>query len=229
MGKTIMAVGGHIGDMELTAGCVLADRALKGDKVITVALTAGERGNPKHITESAYREQKVREAEEFSALLKGEAVVFPYPDGELPDSEQVRFEVADLIRKHRPDYIFTHWKNSMHKDHANCHKIVVDAAFLAAVYNGPKLTEKPAWAPVYFAENWEDREGFEPYIYIDCSDGYELWTEGLKRHWFIMNSPSFRYYDYYTHLSFVRGCLSRCRHAQCFNIESYQKYIKKEL
>ena len=52
----------------------------------------------------------------------------------------------------------------MHKDHANCHKIVVDAAFLAAVYDGDKLEGEKAWAPVYFAENWEDREGFDPYI-----------------------------------------------------------------
>ncbi len=39
-----MAIGGHIGDMELTAGGVLATASLKGDKIITVALTGGERG-----------------------------------------------------------------------------------------------------------------------------------------------------------------------------------------
>ncbi|MGB4180354.1 MAG: PIG-L family deacetylase [Bacilli bacterium] len=229
MSKTIMAIGGHVGDMELTTGCVLAHQALKGDKIVTMALTAGERGNPKDVPVSEYRKQKVREAFEFARMLKGEAIVFDYPDGELPDNEKVRFEVAAAIRKYRPNIIFTHWKNSMHKDHANCHKIVVDAAFLAAVYDGDKLEGEKAWAPVYFAENWEDREGFDPYIYVNCGDGYELWTEAIKKHWFIMNSPSFRYYDYYTHLTYVRGCLAKYKHAQCFNVFGYQKFTKMEL
>ncbi len=38
MSKVFMAIGGHIGDAELTSGCVLATQALKGDKIITVAL-----------------------------------------------------------------------------------------------------------------------------------------------------------------------------------------------
>ncbi|MFR7880484.1 MAG: hypothetical protein ACLU5J_02655 [Christensenellales bacterium] len=41
MGKTILAIGGHIGDMELTAGGLMATNALNGGKNITLALTAG--------------------------------------------------------------------------------------------------------------------------------------------------------------------------------------------
>lgn len=44
-----MAIGGHIGDMELTAGGTLATMALEGHRIITVALTAGEKGNPPHL------------------------------------------------------------------------------------------------------------------------------------------------------------------------------------
>ena len=42
--KTIMAIGAHIGDMELTCGGVLCTMALEGAKIVTVALTAGEKG-----------------------------------------------------------------------------------------------------------------------------------------------------------------------------------------
>ena len=51
MGKTILAIGGHIGDMELTAGGLMATNYLDGGKNITLALTAGERGNPPHLTQ----------------------------------------------------------------------------------------------------------------------------------------------------------------------------------
>lgn len=224
--KTFMAIGGHIGDMELTTGCVLAHQAVHGNKIITVALTAGERGNPKGMTSKDYRVQKVREAQEFASMLNGESIVLDYPDGELPDDENVRFQVAQIIRDYRPSVIFTHWKNSMHKDHANTYKIVRDAAFLASVYDGDRLTGERCYAPVYYAENWEDREGFDPYFIVDCSDGYDLWCQAISKHWFIMNSPSFRYYDYYTHLTFVRGALGKYKHAQCFDIEGYQKFQK---
>lgn len=224
MAKTYMAIGGHIGDMELTCGCVLADQAVKGNKIVTVALTAGERGNPQGVTSQDYRVQKVKEAEEFASMLNGESVVFDYPDGELPDDECVRFQVAELIRKYKPCAIFTHWKNSMHKDHSNTYKIVVDAAFLAGVYDGDKIEGEKHYSPVYLCENWEDREGFDPYLIVDCSEGYDLWCKAIQKHWFIMNSPSFKYYDYYTHLTYVRGALGKCKHAQCFNVEGYQKF-----
>ena len=48
--KCIMAIGGHIGDAELTCGGTLATLALQGWKIVTVGATGGERGNPPHLT-----------------------------------------------------------------------------------------------------------------------------------------------------------------------------------
>lgn len=226
MSKVFMAIGGHIGDAELTAGCVLATQALKGDKIITVALTAGERGNPPEISVADYRIQKVQEAKNFAEMLNGEAIVFDYPDGELPDNKEVRLQVASLIRKYKPNMIFTHWKNSMHIDHMNTSKIVQDAAFFAGIDMGDLLEGPRHYSPVYFSENWEDSDDFKPYLYIPCSkEGFELWKEAISKHWFIMNSKSFKYYDYYTHLTYVRGALCRAEHAQCFAVLDYQKKI----
>ncbi|HHT55799.1 MAG TPA: PIG-L family deacetylase [Acholeplasma sp.] len=226
MNNVFMAIGAHIGDVELTSGLVLANQALKGDKIITVALTAGERGNPPHLTVSEYRMQKVKEAKEFAEALKGEAIIFDYKDGELPNDEKVRLEVANLIRKYKPKMIFTHWQNSMHKDHITTSKIVVDASFFAGIDMGDKLVGDRHYAPVYFAENWEDADDFKPYLYIPCSEeAFKLWSDAISKHWFIMNSKSFKYYDYYTHLSYVRGALARTTHAQCFAVFDYQKKV----
>lgn len=230
MAKVFMAIGAHIGDAELTAGCVLATQALKGDKIITVALTAGERGNPPHLSVAEYRVQKVNEAKEFAKMLNGEAIVLDYEDGLLPDNEKVRFEVASLIRKYKPNMIFTHWVNSMHKDHRLTSKIVQDAQFFAGLDMGDKLEGERHFAPIYFAENWEDADDFKPYVYIPCSEeGFELWKKAMQKHWFIMNSKSFKYYDYYTHLTYVRGALARTKHAQAFAVFDYQKKIINNL
>lgn len=229
MSKTILAIGGHIGDAELTAGGVLAANAVDGGKSFTLALTAGERGNPPGVSVDEYRKQKISEAKAFAELMNGEAYVLQYADGELPDNEDVRYEAAGIIRKLRPDVIITHWKSTMHKDHDRTHKIVCDAQFLASVVECDRIEGKRHYAPVYFAENWEDDPDFTPYIYVDITRGFDLWCEGMKKHWFIMNSRDFRYYDYYTSLARMRGCLNKTGYAEAFGVFDRQKRLKRDM
>lgn len=226
--KVIMAIGGHIGDAELTSGGVLATMALKGYKIVTVALTGGERGNPPHLSVAEYRKQKEEEAEGFAEMLGGEAVVFPYADGELPDNEEVRFALCDLIRKYKPCALLTHWKNSMHKDHEATFRIVKDAQFWAGL-PGIERQDKAHFAMgPYYAENWEDSVGFQKYVYMEVSkEGFELWKKAIQLHWFTVNSTSFHYKEYYEHLMRCNGCLARTEYAEAFNIDEEQKKIVK--
>lgn len=224
--KTIMAIGGHIGDAELTCGGVLATLSLKGYRIVTVALTGGERGNPPHLSVEEYRKQKEKEAEVFAGMLGGKAIVFPYADGELPDTDEVRMELCDVIRRYRPCALLTHWKNSMHKDHERTYRIVKDAQFLAGL---PGLVrEHPscfARGP-YYAENWEDSPGFEKYAYMEVTkEGFELWKKAIETHWFTVHSTSFHYKEYYEHLMRCNGCLARTEYAEAFNMDEEQKKV----
>ena len=81
MAKRILAIGGHIGDAELTAGPLMAANAVDGGESFTLAMTAGERGNPPHLTVEEYRRQKISEAEAFAGMVNGKAFVLPYRDG----------------------------------------------------------------------------------------------------------------------------------------------------
>ena len=210
MFKTILAIGGHIGDMELTAGGLMATNAVNGGKNITLALTAGERGNPLHLTITEYRKQKIAEANQFMKMMNGEALILKYADGELPDNEEVRHEVAEIIVKYKPDIIVTHWHSSMHKDHNRTHYIVQDAQFIAGVIGNKEGIRH--YAPVYFCENWEDDQDFDPHIYVD------------------INSKDFAYYDYYTSLARCRGALSKKQYAECFNVLTHdKKEVRDEL
>ena len=128
--KTILAIGGHIGDMELTAGGIMATNAVRGGKNIIMALTAGERGNPPHMTIQEYRKQKIEEANKFAEMVNGEAIVLKYADGELPNNDEVINQVVDVIVKYKPNVIVTHWQSTMHRDHNNTHLIVQQAPFI---------------------------------------------------------------------------------------------------
>lgn len=228
---TILAIGGHVGDMELTAGGVLASHSLKGDKIFTLALTAGERGVPAGRDMAEYREQKVREAAAFAEMLGGESIVFDIPDGELANNEEMRYRVCDVIRKVRPNVIITHFKNSMHKDHMTTHLIVNDARFFAGLSSFKRELPAHFASRLYYAENWEDAVDYKPYIYIDFNqEAYELWVKAVSQHWFVTGSTSFPYLEYYKHLSRVRGIEARKEYAETFTIpEESIRVLKSEL
>jgi len=228
MPKTMLAVGAHIGDMELTAGGVLASAALNGAKVVTLALTAGERGNPPGTSVADYRIQKEREANEFVKWLGGEAVVFPYVDGELPDDDEAAFMLCDEIRRIKPDMLITHWKNSMHVDHAAAHRITLRAQFFAGLASIERSLPRHYAEGPYYAENWEDTEDFTPYIYAEVSEeGFKLWEKAINCHWFALNSKSFRYKEYYSHLKRVRGLYAGKEYAECFQIDGYKQRVTR--
>lgn len=214
--KTILAVGGHIGDMELTCGGLMAECFVQGGRVVTLALTGGEKGNPAGTSVVEYRKQKEREAADFVKILGGKSYCLPYADGELLDNEEVRFQVCDIIRKEKPDILVTHFEKSMHKDHATCSRIVQDAWFYAAI-PGFQRELPPHFASLMFAENWEDARDFKPYIYYGISEeAFKLWQEAVRKHWFVTGSTSFPYFEYYSHLKRLRGIEARKLYAECF-------------
>ncbi|GAB6990192.1 PIG-L deacetylase family protein [Paenibacillus pini] len=228
---TILAIGGHVGDAELTAGGVLASHSLKGDRIVTLALTAGERGVPAGQDMAEYREQKVNEAKQFAEMLGGESIVFDIPDGELQNNEEMRMRVCDVIRDVRPNIIITHFKNSMHKDHMTTHLIVNDARFFAGLASFKR--EKPAFfaSKLYYAENWEDAVDYKPYVYVDFNqEAYDLWVAAVSKHWFVTNSKSFPFLEYYKHLVRVRGIEARKEYAETFMVpEETMRVLRPEL
>lgn len=228
---TILAIGGHVGDMELTAGGVLASHALKGGRIVTLALTAGERGVPAGQDMDDYRQQKVKEAALFAEMLGGQSIVFDVPDGELQDNDEMRFRVCDVIRELRPDILITHYKNSMHKDHIATHRIVNDARFYAGLPSIKRELPSHFAKRLYYAENWEDAVDYTPYVYVDFSEeAYELWIKAVSQHWFVTGSKSFDYLEYYKHLARVRGIEARKQYAETFMIpEESLRVMKAEL
>ena len=224
--RTILAIGAHAGDMEITTGALLAKHSAKGDRVVILHLTPGERGNPA-MTPEQYATQKRSEAEEAAIILGAEPIFGPYADGEIPDTEEARRYVNDVIRRIQPTHIITHWKNSIHKDHSITHRIVTDAVLLASLEGVESdYSRHRGVRGIYFAENWEDMQDYQPYIFVDITDSFDVWKEAISRYEFISGDISaFPYYDYYTSLARVRGALARSTYAITFAIDEFGKRI----
>lgn len=222
--RTILAIGAHAGDVELTMGQVLIHQQRAGDRIVILHLTAGEGGNPK-LSPEVYGEQKRREALAAAKIIGAEVIWGPYQDGQIPDDDAARTYVADVIRQVKPTHIMTHWRNSIHKDHARTSRIVEDAVLLASL-EGVKTAHPPhrGIRGIYFAENWEDPEGFKPYLYIDVTDAHDSWLQAVKSYEFVSGTiSSFPYLNYYDALAVVRGAVAHKARAVAFDIDDFGK------
>ena len=222
--RTILAIGAHAGDMELTAGQLLIRQRKKGDRIVILHMTLGEGGNPK-LAPATYGAQKRREALAADSIIGAESIFAPYRDGELPNDEAARRYVADVIRRVKPSFIVTHWQKSIHKDHSTTSLIVQDAVLLASLEG--VVTGTPAHRGirgVWYAENWEDAEDFQPFISVDVSDERDQWREAVSRYEFVRGGiSSFRYLEYYDALAVVRGAVAGKARAVSFNIDAFGK------
>lgn len=219
----IMAIGGHAGDMDLTAGAALADAVLEGHEVVLFHLTPGEKGHPT-LSAHDYAKQKRQEAESFANIIGGHARFLNYGDGELPLSEEVKFQVADVIREEKPQVVITHWKNSIHKDHANTHLIVEDAIFYAEIAAFERTHPPHGVSRVYYADNWEDPFDFHPDVFVGINEkAYELWLKGAQQYAYARGETGFQYIEYYKSLFVVRGLPQGFPRAEAFARPAWSK------
>jgi LmbE family N-acetylglucosaminyl deacetylase len=224
--RTILAIGAHAADMELTAGPILAHQKLLGDRIVILHLTLGEAGNPKLAPEK-YAAQKRQEAEAAAKALGAEVIFGPYHDALLPNDDAARRYVADVIRQVKPTYIVTHWKNSIHKDHSATSAIVQDA-LLYTELDAVKTAHPPfrGVRGLYYADNWEDSEGFRPYIFVNVSDAFEQWKQAIRAYEMVRGGISpFAYFDYYTaHLQSL-GALAGRKYAAALDVDESSKRV----
>ncbi|MBE3596042.1 MAG: PIG-L family deacetylase [Hydrogenibacillus sp.] len=215
----ILAIGAHAGDMELTAGAVIAKYTLAGHRATLLHLTLGEKGHPR-LSPEEYKKQKIEEAHQAAEMLGADVRFLDYKDAELPVDDHIKYEVADIIRELKPDILITHWKGSIHKDHTNTHLIVQDAHFYAGLKTIERKLPAHYVSKVYYADNWEDPYDFEPEVFIDIPDeAYETWVKAMNAYAYARGETSgFPFIEYYQALTVVRGAPVGFKRAQAFAV-----------
>ena len=215
----ILAIGGHICDIEFSCGAVLAKHARLGDEVYILSTTVGERGYPDPTKIPEYRQQKIEEglrcAEKLGAI---ESRYLDYPDTELPCNRDVQIEICEEIRRIKPDIVITHWKKATHTDHYATAINVEKAVWFAAL--GSIVTEHPEHSVkrVYYTDNWEDQVDFEPNVFISFTEeDMEKWQDAINEFAVGRGEISkFHFNKFYKHYAHVKGMLAGFEYAQAF-------------
>jgi LmbE family N-acetylglucosaminyl deacetylase len=224
MPSKIMAIAAHPGDGVFTMGATIAQHIARGGTGVLLSLSLGEKGAPKNIPVKQYGDMQRTATDKAMRLLGGESIILSYPDAEIPFNDESARAVCDVIREQKPDIVVTHWNGSWHKDHQNCHLIVHDAIFYAALGTLERKFPPHSAGKLYYAENWEDMTNFQPDVYLDIDNVYEKWMQACDFYPMWRGQTGFfRYNDYYSSLAVRRGCLSGFKRAVALMSDAEQR------
>jgi N-acetylglucosamine malate deacetylase 1 len=214
---SIVFFDAHAADMINSSAGTIANYAKAGHRVTLVALTPGEKGyafyKGLNMTAEQYLRGKIRNWESAGEILGVSDVrTLQWKDAELPYNDEVTNACCDIMREVEADIVVTHWQGSFHKDHVNTHKNVMDAVLLAGLPGYERDRPAHGVKQVYYTDNWEDWENYQPDIYVDITDVIDLKLEALDKLWEITRAlgpqSGFDYKGFYQALAKMRGCLT---------------------
>ncbi|MGB9718263.1 MAG: PIG-L deacetylase family protein [Thermoproteota archaeon] len=218
MGIKILAFSAHTGDVEITAGGTILQNAEDGGRCLILHMfkPSGKWARPPGLSAEEYAEIRVKQALEASRKLNAEAVFLGCVEGVPYDAEEVKVKMYKAILEFTPDAILMHWKGSYHPDHLACHLLAIQAF---ERFTGEQGAEGKHGEPVelYYPENWEDPQGFQPEVYVDVSNVFEKYLDVIKTYDFTSGKYSgFNYVDYYSCLKRIRGLEVGFKYAEAF-------------
>ncbi len=135
--RRALAVGAHPDDVEFGCGATLAKWAAQGCEIHHLVCTDGAKGSWDP-AEDVARLVTVRREEQRAASRAlggaGEVTFLDWPDGELEAGVVQRAQVAECIRRTRPDVVLGHdpWRRyRLHPDHRHAGFLVTDGIVAA--------------------------------------------------------------------------------------------------
>src|SRR5690606_23917511 len=138
--KTILAIGAHPDDIEFGCGGTMAKLAAEGANLHFVVVTDGNRGSRQHEVEkqALIASRKQEQAAAAKVLGATEVIFLDEEDGNLIADISLKEKIVRVVRKIKPDAIFTHdpdWFYRInddgattinHNDHRACGIAVID-------------------------------------------------------------------------------------------------------
>lgn len=167
---THLAISAHQDDIEFMAYAPIAECFGSKDKWFGAIVVTDGAGSPRSSLYADYTDEQMKEVrivEQKKAAMVGEYVflaMLSHPSKEVKDAGNPKIveELAGLIRKARPKYLYTHNLADKHETH------VATALRVIAALRMLKPGERPE--KVYGCEVWRDLDWLcdDEKVYLDC-------------------------------------------------------------
>lgn len=178
--QTVLAIHAHPDDVEFQCAGTLAHLAKLGHKIVIATMTPGDCGSkdlpPKEI--AAVRRE---EAQKAADLIGAEYRCLEFRDLSIVIDVDAKRRVTEVIRRVKPDVVFTAPPVDYMDDHEATSRLVRDACFNASV-------------PNYVTHQWEPAKATKhiPYlIYVDALEGMDHFGDPLRPSLYVDTTETF--------------------------------------
>ena len=167
----VLITTAHPDDAEAAMGGTILKLIAEGKKVGIADFTRGElgtRGTPE------LRDAEAEEANRRMGLTT--RVNLGFRDGFFLHDEPHLLKIVQVIRRYRPDIVFSNPPSDRHPDHGRAHAMVNDAAFLSGLTRIATLDEnsepQEAWRPKRIFHYIQSSQ-HTPQFIVDIADYWE--------------------------------------------------------
>ena len=169
----LLAFGAHPDDIEMFMGGTVLKMKAQGYRVGICDLTRGEAGT---YGTSHSREEELERAAKMLDL--DARITLDIPDGNVRNSKENRFKVINVIRRLRPEVVFSFADRPMrHPDHYHCGQLVRECCYLAGL---SKIeTRFPAHRPAAFI-GFPELIFDAPTFVVDVTEFWEKRQEAIR-------------------------------------------------
>lgn len=185
--KKIVAIHAHPDDTEIFSAGTMALMQAKGYALTIVTLTPGGLGGIGSNERETINTRR-KEAEKAAAMLGAKYYCLDGRDGYLYDTEALRIQVAEIIRREQAGIVMTHLPFDYHCDHRTTCGIVEAATMVATLPNVPCKTEPLAITPLLYhtaplgSSDPLGGKTVPPHFYVDISEVMDTKMEMLGQH-----------------------------------------------
>ena len=207
--ETILVVGAHADDAEISMGGTIAQFSRQGKRIINVIASTGEASSP-WLRKDVLVAQRKAEVLGIEKIIGFSATHFlEMPDGKISllcQEKKYQQALADLVEKYKPKKIFIHRADDPHKDHQGAHALVM--------YTLKKIDPKKK-IEVYTFEVWNITNETRPGMYVDISSTFALKLRAIR----LFKSQWLSVYLLFIPIwyrAFICGLHNGCRYAERF-------------
>lgn len=179
----LLILGAHPDDGEFHAGGLIAQYRAAGHEVKIVSATDGSAGHHELSSEQliATRREEARAVERLTGVTYE---IWPFRDGYLERTIELRERVIRAIRSFHPDLVITHRPSDYHPDHRAIGQAVQDASYLVTVPlivpDVPALRRDPVVA--YMVDFFVRPAPFVADVIFDVADQFDAIIDMLDCH-----------------------------------------------
>lgn len=174
----VLAFGAHPDDVEIGMGATLIKLIESGKKVALIHLTCGDKGT--------YGTPEIREREfrKFLKFVRAIGETLDFKDCEIEDNYKNRLKIADVIRKYKPQIVFspyysskfTHKDGAAHPDHITTGNLVRFGLRYAKFKNIKRKDKEHLVSRLFYYMVPKDKL---PTFVVDVSDHIKKWEKAL--------------------------------------------------